>query len=1752
MSDIAYRIVTQLRQLGDVNAPSPTNNQVLAYDSGTGKWVNTTVSSAILPDPLEAVVEDMGGAVYNAKAYGASGDVVYLTDAAINASATLLTSASASFTSADVGKAVVVAGAGAAGVALVTTIASRVSATQVNLTASASTSVTGARATYGTDNTSAFTSLLTTLASAPYGTVVIPPGIYAITAALPVKAYVAVQGMAGATGLGVTLVQFTDNADGFTNTTGTRIFNAEFTNVRLERAPGTSGGKGFNLTNVDRSAFSGCNVTENNRDGGLFQYGYWIYSDLALGSYHLQFYNCRARVMSTGAAWYGTGSAAGASCNQMHIWGGEARCDSGTAVYLEKGCNGVSIIGLSIEGTTSIGIDLVGEATALGQVLVQGCRFEMNSGTVGVRLDTNCVSCWVSGNTFASGVATKVIDNGLFNFCEYTGSLWDLRISRGDFRLKNGKFQTQGSSAEAYWAVTALGDANPVWSVKTSGRMNWGSGGASATDVTLYRGATGSLSLETGRWADAARTFADGDTTPSVVLGNVYATANTAPTTITSFTNGTAGQRLIVRVDANTTIANNSSIKLSGGTSVTGAANFCVAFQNISSVWYEIGRTTGTIAVGTAISGAGNNAILFTDGSGLLDTDAAEFGYNTSTNRFVFRGGGTIGTTTLLTGSVVVDGTNTSASSSSTAVFLDCDVAQTGSGASIGVRAQGRQNFAGTTASVNAFYGSVRTLNASSVVTAAYNYEAASPSITAGGAITTSYGIRIRQQKISGVTTGYGVYQDDAGDKNYFGGVVGIGTASPTSVLHLAWAQPSSVGTTPGTDATAIITGTGAIGGDTTIATTGTGGVGSAFTFTAGTGGQATAATTASTGGVGGAWTTTAGTGGAATVSGSGTNTGGVGGAITLTAGAGGAANSGGTNNAGAGGTVTIDGGQGGVGTTTSGNGGAIFIRGGGAAAAVGSNGGGINIQGRAGSSTGSGGGGGTVAITGGAAGGDDTVNRGGGSVTLTAGASKGSSVGGLITLTSGLGGAGTGATAANGGSITFNPGNGGNSLSTGSATGGVGGGLNYTGGTGGTASNATVNSTGGLGGDLLFTSGTGGAATAAGSGTNAGGAGGVVQFVGGTGGAASNGGTSNAGGVGGNVSLTGGQGGVGTTTSGSGGTASLSGGLAAAGAGSAGGQVVVQGRAGSSTGSGGAGGAVTITGGAAGGDNTVNRVGGAVTITAGASKGSISGASITITAGAGGPGTGTAGADAGGVTVSGGTGGVGSSTSGSGGNVLLVGGTAAAQAGALAGGSATVRGGVASTTGSGGPGGLVQIQGTSAGGDNTVSRAGGNVTITSGDSKGSAAGGAITVTAGTGGPGTGTAGAAGGAVTITGGTGGVGSSTGGTGGTVSVTGGTAAAIAGAVAGSLNLNGGVPSTTGSGGQGGGVSLSASSAGGDNTVDRAGGTVSITAGNAKGSATGGTITITSGTGGPGTGTAGAAGGLTTVLGGTGGNGSATGGVGGGTTIQAGSGGIGGGTTGAAGGTLVLRGGLGGTSAANGAGGNVWIQTADTNSYVNRFVIANTGAATYTGGSVTTQTAFTINTGADANSGLAITGNSGTQSGNLLTLNQSGSTALMTVTPAGVTTHNVRDAATNASTTGFVLDHFSSGTVADNFGTTVQFKLQSSTTASQSAGSVVTTWATATHASRKSRTVFNADDTATRECLRIEASGTAAMIGFLGAAAIAQYNTTGTTTGFTAGAGTNVTDQSTFTGNTGAAAYTLGDVVRALKQYGLLAS
>lgn len=66
-----------------------------------------------------------------------------------------------------------------------------------------------------------------------------------------------------------------------------------------------------------------------------------------------------------------------------------------------------------------------------------------------------------------------------------------------------------------------------------------------------------------------------------------------------------------------------------------------------------------------------------------------------------------------------------------------------------------------------------------------------------------------------------------------------------------------------------------------------------------------------------------------------------------------------------------------------------------------------------------------------------------------------------------------------------------------------------------------------------------------------------------------------------------------------------------------------------------------------------------------------------------------------------------------------------------------------------------------------------------------------------------------------------------------------------------------------------------------------------------------------------------------------------------------------------------------------------------------------------------------------------------------------------------------------------------------------------------------------------------------------TATTQKLAFYNSTPIIQQSSTGETVGFTAGAGTGVNDDSTFTGNVGATAYRLSDIVKHLKNLGLIA-
>ncbi len=139
-----------------------------------------------------------------------------------------------------------------------------------------------------------------------------------------------------------------------------------------------------------------------------------------------------------------------------------------------------------------------------------------------------------------------------------------------------------------------------------------------------------------------------------------------------------------------------------------------------------------------------------------------------------------------------------------------------------------------------------------------------------------------------------------------------------------------------------------------------------------------------------------------------------------------------------------------------------------------------------------------------------------------------------------------------------------------------------------------------------------------------------------------------------------------------------------------------------------------------------------------------------------------------------------------------------------------------------------------------------------------------------------------------------------------------------------------------------------------------------------------------------------------------------------------------------------------------------------------------------------------------------------------------TATAATLVAGTTVINgtVSDSGTTNSPNALVLDHLSSGTPGNGFGTQIVLRGKSTTTDGRDLGYMQATWVVATDASRTSRMALYCADTAVREFLRGEASGSAPMIGFLGtAAAVKQTSGANLTNNVTSGGTTDQIDDFT---------------------------
>lgn len=109
---------------------------------------------------------------------------------------------------------------------------------------------------------------------------------------------------------------------------------------------------------------------------------------------------------------------------------------------------------------------------------------------------------------------------------------------------------------------------------------------------------------------------------------------------------------------------------------------------------------------------------------------------------------------------------------------------------------------------------------------------------------------------------------------------------------------------------------------------------------------------------------------------------------------------------------------------------------------------------------------------------------------------------------------------------------------------------------------------------------------------------------------------------------------------------------------------------------------------------------------------------------------------------------------------------------------------------------------------------------------------------------------------------------------------------------------------------------------------------------------------------------------------------------------------------------------------------------------------------------------------------------------------GAVERLRISSIGVITQTVLDSATTSVTDILSLKHNSSGTPGAGYGSGLLLPGKSSTTDDRSMARIRTIWTTATDASRKARLIFSAYDTAERDVISIEASGSAGMLAFFG--------------------------------------------------------
>lgn len=335
----------------------------------------------------------------NVKDYGAQGNAVGHADGAITNGAAILTSVTGTFTANDVGKTILVDGAGAAGGVLSTTIASYQSATQVTLTVNASTTVSGASYVYGTDDTTAIQNAIAAI-PATGGEVFLPAGSYLITASLTIStAGLALQGVPFGTRL-LYDAAVVNPAIKMADTTTRRVYLRD---MRLMQTNNTSSGVA-----IDASYFQHAEIARVEINGYIGQNSAPLYGIKLLqnGTFDVHLLNCRINVNGVGArgVWIDTSANDNMVTNTRVLFGSSADSTS-QGFYINTHSN--TLVHPDVENAPGYGIYI--DASGHGTTLINPY---LEANNINLYYASAVQAPVVIGGTIESATTTNISDNG--------------------------------------------------------------------------------------------------------------------------------------------------------------------------------------------------------------------------------------------------------------------------------------------------------------------------------------------------------------------------------------------------------------------------------------------------------------------------------------------------------------------------------------------------------------------------------------------------------------------------------------------------------------------------------------------------------------------------------------------------------------------------------------------------------------------------------------------------------------------------------------------------------------------------------------------------------------------------------------------------------------------------------------------------------------------------------------------------------------------------------------------------------------------------------------------------------------------------------------------------------------------------------------------------------------------------------------------------------------------------------------------